>query len=202
MSTIFRKRQVMKHKNIALFLWIAIVFVGCSNNRQTRQNSSIDRGTVDDYVYAINNEQNTHPDSITVMRTFQKIQSVPDKFIIADSTIKDKADKQIFTFKLFYPFNKISKNNDTLKCTFVLIPEINHSTPKELKEIVLKSIAKKNGFYEINLYSSMTSFYEQIENDAPSTATEMNKKIKIEWDGFTGHLHQGKYYEYELNYAR
>jgi hypothetical protein len=187
----------MRLSNIILNLLTACFIISCSNNDKSGQNNS-DKETVNEYVYGITDEQDTHPDSVTVMQTFNRIQSVPDKFIVADSIIIAKDGGKTFTFKLFYPFSKISEHNDTLKCAFVLIPELNHETPKELKETILKSIAKNKGLYEIDLYSSMTSFYEQIKNDAPSTATEMNKKAKIIWDGFIGNLHQGKYYEYEI----
>ena len=191
----------MRLSSIILSILTVCFLLGCSNNDQSGQSSSTDKDSVDDYVYGITDEQDTHPDSATVMQTLNRIQSVPDEFIVADSIIIAKDGGKTFAFKLFYPFSKISKRNDTLKCAFVLIPDLNHETPKELKEKILKSIAKNKGLYEIDLYSSMTSFYEQIKNDAPATATEMNKKMKIEWDGFIGNLHQGKYYEYELNYA-
>ena len=44
----------------------------------------------------------------------------------------------------------------------------------------------------------MNAFAEQMKNDAPLTAAEYNKKNKIIWDGLTGSLTDGKYYEYEL----
>jgi hypothetical protein len=44
----------------------------------------------------------------------------------------------------------------------------------------------------------MVSYYEQIKKDAPSSAIEINKKARIEWDGHIGDLVRGKYYEYQL----
>src|SRR5258708_5424736 len=133
----------MKLKNIALILSTVCLLSGCSDNNSPGQNTCSDKDTANNYVYGITDEQDTNPDSLTVTQTFNRIQSVSDNFMVADSIIKAKDSEKTFTFKLFYPFNKISKRNDTLKCAFVLIPELNHKTPKELKENILKSIAKE-----------------------------------------------------------
>ncbi len=179
----------MKHLCISLTFLTACFLFSCRNEKPTPQSSQY-------FVHGTNHD--TNPDLSTIQQTLQKIQSAPNKFIIKDSTIIARDNETVFTFQLFNPFNKISKNKDTLKCSYVLIPQLNHNTPLETKEIVLKNMAKQKGLYEIQLYCSMHSYYEQIKNDAPANVSERNKKLKIEWEGFIGGLYQGNYFEYEL----
>ncbi|MFI5141055.1 MAG: hypothetical protein ACHQII_01755 [Bacteroidia bacterium] len=37
-----------------------------------------------------------------------------------------------------------------------------------------------------------------MKNDAPATADAYNRKNKIIWDGLTGTLYHGKYYEFQM----
>jgi len=121
-----------------------------------------------------------------------------NSLLFNDTTVNYKTGKIYLTYHMFSWWVECSKNNDTLKCADILAPTLKHETDSLIKEFVLKGIAKHHNLYKINLYSSVNAFAEQMKNDAPLTAAEYNKKNKIIWDGLTGSLTDGKYYEYEL----
>lgn len=118
--------------------------------------------------------------------------------VISDSAIKLRTDGKTIGFKLFNSTTRVGTDDDTLKFAYIFIPALNHETPVVVKATILKAIANYKHLNALKLYSSMNSYYEQINNDVPTTIDQVIKKKKIIWDGFIGTLSHGKYYENRL----
>ena len=176
-----------------LFIFISILlFCRCSTADKKNEQ------TGDDFIYGFTTEQDLHPDESIVNTTFSLISNITDSLSFSDTAIYLKYGQSIFNYHVMFSSNILSKKGDTLKYADILITNLNHNTDIETKTYVLKGIAKHSGLFEINLYSSMSAFSEQMKNDAPSIAKEYNRKRKIIWDGLIGTLHHGKYYEYKM----
>lgn len=137
--------------------------------------------------------QDTTYDSLTVCRTWQRINSGPDEYVVTDSCLVSKNGGDKIEFKFLPGYNE--KDARGLKRADVIIPSMKHQTPIKEKEAILKALARYDTIFMITMYSNYDAYADMIRNNIVKETKEENVKF---YNSLIGVLHHGWYYEYTM----